>query len=719
MSKIEYDIVRKKACHDIDKLCYHLNPYSMVDIANDKKHTKKEKELNVKRYQTSCSNRNGIIQKCCSKNKSDIAKLDKLLAKLKKPAIYGKPTYNQQGELESLKICSKDKLKDCGKGFQKLNSYEMCKIPDDVNLEISDGENLTSFVKDCHLAQCNPQEKLAKIDGTFNMEYTYEFDKQVSQSIRSNKLANLKYYLKEDPKLTSRALTNSIEGNTIYHESFKYDAKHIIVFLFKTITRDAINRLNSVGETVLHMAMKTENPNAISMCLKFGANINAVNNLGETPIFNAIRNGHYNNTLVALNRYADIYHKNKKGETPFIIGCTVAKRKVDIVRLLVNNGANIDDKNTEGKTILNSLLEKEEINEKKLTAETKKEKGKLDLNIEDEKIRTLLQNIKIKKLGLDLSQELSEEDTRKLEGILYVLTDKDKYPNKKTNFKMKVNFDTNLKYPEDLHYPSDLEENYMKPYNTGELNFSHEPYYLKYKNMHQDKLVILKKVIQLSKWDSQKTEDEKLKIVDDIMTGKISFDSYKYRVFNENGITQEQDHLLENIDENTLFDFKKPESNKKIVSVKAKRTIDNKGEITNTPFNIDYKTESELIENQKAVTIDDIIDSQLKTDYEELLLSPDISQSDKDSLLNIIKKIVESIAKGITGESKELNELSEKTNELKKKRNFNLDKMNKKENKLLAGIILIGIVTLIIFLYLVKQKKINLNIQNVIKNYGG
>ena len=62
------------------------------------------------------------------------------------------------------------------------------------------------------------------------------------------------------------------------------------------------------------MAMKTENPNAVEMCLRLGANINAVNNLGETPIFNAVRNNQYQNVVVSVNKYADIYHKNKKGE---------------------------------------------------------------------------------------------------------------------------------------------------------------------------------------------------------------------------------------------------------------------------------------------------------------------------------------------------------------------------------------------------------------------
>ena len=95
---------------------------------------------------------------------------------------------------------------------------------------------------------------VAGIDGKFDDEYTYEFDKQVFETIKYNKVSNLDHYLQEDPKLRYRSLTHNSEGNTIYHEAtFKLDAKHIIVHLFKNITQEEINRLNSKGETLLHM----------------------------------------------------------------------------------------------------------------------------------------------------------------------------------------------------------------------------------------------------------------------------------------------------------------------------------------------------------------------------------------------------------------------------------------------------------------------------------
>jgi hypothetical protein len=202
------------------------------------------------------------------------------------------------------------------------------------------------------------------------------------------------------------------------------------------------------------------------------------------------------------------------------------------------------------------------------------------------------------------------------------------------------------------------------------------------------------------------------------MTGKIAFDSYKYRVFHENGITQEQDHLLENINENTLFDFKKPESKDKVVSVKAKRQEDEVGEITNTPFNIDYKTESELLENKKKQSIDDIIGQQLKKDYEELLLSPEVSQEDKETLMDMIRKVINSISKGITGSDLQIIDLQDKTNEIKKKNQMDFEKRLQNQNTLLGVGIVVAILIIIIFYFLVKNKKVRLNLSNVVRNYG-
>ncbi len=730
MRELSHEIVQKQACDNNDNLCYHLKPYSAHDLALDTSLTRKEKELNIKRYQNSCDNRNGVIQACCSKNKKDIQELDEILRKMKKTPIYGKSVYNQTGNLESIELCDKDTITDCGKGFQKLNSYELCKIPQDTNMDNLDGLLIDKFNKDCYSSQCDPQEKLAGIDGKYDEEYTFEFDKLVATAIKNNKLDNLKHYLKEDPKLKQRVLTHSGDGNTIYHEAFQHKAQHIIVYLFKNVTSEQMNRLNSKGETLLHMAMRNDDPNSIQMCLKLGADINAINRHRETPIYNAIRERHYHNVLVALNNHADIYHQNKEKETPFIVACTTKKRHLDIVRLIVNNGANIDDQNKDGKTILVSLLEKENLSQEKMTPENRESKLELDLNVEDEKIRTFLQNIKIKKLKLDLGKELSPEDTKKLEGILYLLDKKKDYEGRMYDFTLTVDFDPELEYPEELHYPKDGHEDFMKPYQSGEKSFSHEPLYLKYKNMHRDRLVDLKKIIQLTEWDNKRNEKEKSQIIDDIMTGKKSLDNYKHLVFHENGITQEQNHLLDNLDENSLFEFQDPHRNEtEKVQVKSKRTENEEGDLKNTPFNIDIGTEKELREKNQKLTVHEILGKEIRDDYESIVESPMISDEVKKTLWEKIKQLLVDLNLLQGTKSEKLKQGKNQIVMLETEIKNNKTLLNKLEDKsknrtflLVSGISLSMLVALMLVV-LIKRKNINLNLQNslsnYVRNYGG
>tara|TARA_B100000123_G_scaffold249585_1_gene207918 strand:- start:234 stop:2402 length:2169 start_codon:yes stop_codon:yes gene_type:complete len=721
MREIPRDIINYKSCNNADKLCYHLKPYSYIDIASENENTKKEKQQHVDRYKNTCDNKSGIIQQCCSKNEEDILKLDSILKKLKNPPILGKVEYNKQGELESIELCEKDSLRSCGKNFKKLNSYEMCKIPKDME---KSKEIITKFNKDCYNAQCNPQERLADINGKYDDEYTYEFDKEVVSSIINDNLDNFKIYLEKDPKLKDRVLTHTAEGNTIYHESFKHNAKHIIVYIFKTITQQNINKLNSNGETVLHMAMKTDNPNAIQLCIKMGANINAINNHNETPIFNAIRNDIYYNVLVCLNNHTDLKQKNKKGETPFIVSCTCKKRNIDIVRLLTDKGANIDDKNKDNKTMLQVILEKEELNDKKKDKKDKKKKKDLDLNIEDEKIRTHLQNIKVKKMGLDLSKPLSVQDTKKLEGILYTVynkIDKTDKTDDEFHFTLEVNYNDELKYPDDLFYPDNIGEKFIQPYRTGDKQFSHEPYYLKYKNMHKDKLNELKKTIQLTKWDNRNTKEKKIQIIDDIMTGKLSFDKYKYKVFTDNNISQEQEHLFENLDDVKLFEFEQNSQEKKIKTIGKRENNKNTDKEKNTLVNINYDTNKKLNNESKKISFEDIFSPSETEEYNEILNSNLVKEEVKLDLLGNIKKIIDEIKNKLTPDNKKLNDLKNDVNSKVKKKKMDILKLKHNRKRNLNFLLLLGILFCIliiaVLIYLNYKKNLNFKFLDSIKKY--
>lgn len=563
--QIPHALLQKNTCNNKDKRCYHLNPYYKVEIFNNNA-SSNERSENLKRYKNSCKNRNGDLKECCSKNDNEL--LNRVLAKAKVVDVYGKPEYNRHGDLEKIELCEGI---DCQKAYQKLTPYEMCKIPKDFQ-----GTQITEFVPDCFDGQCNPQESLANINGKLDENYTYEFDKQLSNDIEHNNLKNVKNALEKDQGLYNRVLTHNAEGNTVYHDALKFNAVHVLVYLFKNANRTIVNKLNNNGNTILHLALLKNNPNVISMCIKLGCNIDAMNNDDETPLYFAIRSGIYNNVLTVVNNYANIYVTNKEGETPFIVACLNDNRNIQIVRLLVEKGCDIDAKTKNRKTILETLLDKKEN------------------TVMDHEIRSFLQNVKVKAMGFNLDKELSEEQTRKLEGILYTVHDKDEYGNKKPNFTLDISYNKDLKYPEDLVYPKDLEETKMKPYNVGDNNFSHEPYYNRFKNLHKDKIKKLRRVIQLTKWDTNSTEEEKLKTIDDIMTGKLDFDNYKYQVLRENGLNEEQEHLLHNIEENDPF-LNEPEEGspsyqediEKYITVRAK---DNTNDEVDNPKEYDiYK----------------------------------------------------------------------------------------------------------------------------------
>ena len=57
----------------------------------------------------------------------------------------------------------------------------------------------------------------------------------------------------------------------------------------------------------------------------------------------------------------------------------------------------------------------------------------------------------------------------------------------------------------------------------------------------------------LNEWDNNHNEEQKVKLIDDIMSGKKSFENYKYSILNENGLKIEQIHLLGDISNDNPF----------------------------------------------------------------------------------------------------------------------------------------------------------------------
>lgn len=527
-SSIPYDLLQKNTCQNKKKKCNILNPYSKLQIIGDKKSTEKEKSNNLKRYNTSCFNRSGKLKKCCDKFDK---KLDGVLKKIKYKSPYGKPVYNKYGELETIELCN-EKDKKCKKNkFKKLNAYELCKIPKNYNL---DNGKITKFNQDCYETKCNPQESTMDITGVIEENYTYEFDKDVSNVIKNDNLKNLQNYISKDNTLKYRALTHNAEGNTIYHEALKFNSEHILVYLYKNVTSNIVNKLNSKGETILHMIMKKDNKNILMLSLKIGCDVNARNNNEETPIFYAIREGLFDNVRIILNYNADIYVVNKKEETLLELAVGSKNRNLRIIKLLIDNGAKLGE---------DILLIMEELDNK---------------TVNDQTIITYLNRKLVHELKIPLKKELSKKQTSDLEGILYDI-DESNLDNNKYDFRITVDYEKkNLKFPKDLHYPKTVEGDIMKPYDVETSNYSHEPYFKNFEKLQKKDIKKLQQSIQLAKWDNKRDFKIKNEIIKQILNGDLELIDYRKKVILENEISKEQEFLLDNLKEDDLLDFDSP-----------------------------------------------------------------------------------------------------------------------------------------------------------------
>lgn len=162
-----------------------------------------------------------------------------------------------------------------------------------------------------------------------------------------------------------------------------------LIGLVKRKIRWIFGRSNKAGETILTKSCRRFRLTIIKFLVWLGCSVDTINKKGETPLWATLnsRNKHKNNKLinffvkrkVNLNKgyggntpltfaikkndmqlvkillqdkinKADINLKNAFGEVPLMLAC--CSDNLDLVNLLINNGANVNCKNTKGETPL-------------------------------------------------------------------------------------------------------------------------------------------------------------------------------------------------------------------------------------------------------------------------------------------------------------------------------------------------------------------------------
>jgi ankyrin repeat protein len=118
--------------------------------------------------------------------------------------------------------------------------------------------------------------------------------------------------------------------------------------LFDDEKADATLVDNDSDNVLMHAALYAS-ADVMELLLKKGAKIDGRNKAGETALMWSM---HDKNKVAILLKYgADINAAARSGNTPLLIGC-VGNNQYEIVKMLLDNGANISAKNNEKETAL-------------------------------------------------------------------------------------------------------------------------------------------------------------------------------------------------------------------------------------------------------------------------------------------------------------------------------------------------------------------------------
>lgn len=126
----------------------------------------------------------------------------------------------------------------------------------------------------------------------------------------------------------------------------------------KVYLREVIERRDRSGQTPLHHAVKNNEITFVRFLIDAGADVDAKDNNGNTPLnmfpvfdIDGDNIGNYFDTLVLLiSRGADINNKNRFGKT--ILHTASEQNKIDFVESLLQEGANINVADNDGDTPL-------------------------------------------------------------------------------------------------------------------------------------------------------------------------------------------------------------------------------------------------------------------------------------------------------------------------------------------------------------------------------
>ena len=185
------------------------------------------------------------------------------------------------------------------------------------------------------------------------MSFTY-----IKKSIKKDKLKDVKKLVEADPAIVN--IQNS-DGETPLFVAVHEEHPEIVTYLIEN-GADVNHKSTKDGWTVLHIACFLKNAEIVNILLDNNVDINVTSNTGATPLYLVCEHGSHNEMSIdiiydlilaaeelgVLAQY--INKKEEHGYFPLYVACKNGDN--DIVELLLEKGANLDEKNEQRQTAL-------------------------------------------------------------------------------------------------------------------------------------------------------------------------------------------------------------------------------------------------------------------------------------------------------------------------------------------------------------------------------
>ncbi|KAJ8875243.1 hypothetical protein PR048_023138 [Dryococelus australis] len=159
--------------------------------------------------------------------------------------------------------------------------------------------------------------------------------------------------------LYSREKICTENEQTILHLAVKERNEEIISFIMSSIKNNHIlkkfiNNEDSAGLSAIQEAAKDGNAKVIKWLVEKGADVNAVDNDGKTVLFYALRYNHSNLANFLIENGADV--KSVDIQTLYLY-LDEGSQRLEIIKMLVNAGADIKVEDKHGETVLHYAAE--------------------------------------------------------------------------------------------------------------------------------------------------------------------------------------------------------------------------------------------------------------------------------------------------------------------------------------------------------------------------